>query len=156
MFFEDPPAAFANLRGISAPGAAMIFSCFRERGDNPFFTEIDRLLPGAPSEPDPAAPGPFAFSDPHQVEDILARGGWQGIQFERFDFPMIAGADAEPVEDALTYFTRIGPAAAAAREMNEGDRQRFLGKLRNLCERHCEDGVVSLSASAWIVTARRD
>ena len=47
MFFDDPVAAFSNLAGLSAPGAGMMFSCFRDREENPFFTEVARLLPRA-------------------------------------------------------------------------------------------------------------
>ena len=73
--------------------------------------------------------------------------------FEPFDFPMIAGTGEDPVGDALAYFSAIGPAAAAAREMDPAARARFFDRVRELVERNCRDGVVSLSAAAWIVTA---
>ena len=47
MFFDDPPAAFANLAALAARGANLLFSCFRDRAENPFFTEIGRLLPAS-------------------------------------------------------------------------------------------------------------
>src|SRR5690606_32551346 len=31
MFFGDPVAAFTNLCDVAAPGASLLFSCFRER-----------------------------------------------------------------------------------------------------------------------------
>ena len=31
MFFDDPEAAFTNIRSGAVPGAQMLFSCFRDR-----------------------------------------------------------------------------------------------------------------------------
>lgn len=155
MFFDDPPSAFANLSGEARDGTSFMFSCFRAVSENPFFTEVGRLLPEAPPPVDPAAPGPFAFADRERVSHILHAGGWTDIAFEEFDFPMIAGAGSEPVEEAFSYFSRIGPAARGAAELQGEARLRFLDRVRDLCERKCHDGIVALPAAAWIVTARK-
>jgi len=155
MFFADPPAAFANFASFAADGAALLFSCFRDRNENPFFTEIGSLIP-PPSEPlDPYAPGPFAFAERGHVAAILGDAGWAEIAFEPFDFAMIAGAGEDPIEDAMGYFTRIGPAAAAMREMDETTRGRTLAAIREVVAENCRDDVVALRAACWIVTARR-
>lgn len=155
MFFADPPSAFANLAKQAQPGSSLMFSCFREVAQNPFFTEILGLLPEKPEAMDPTAPGPFAFADQDWVIPILRSGGWDSISFEKFDFPMIAGAGESAVEDAVTYFSLIGPAARAAAEMDASARERFLGRVRTLCERNCREGIVSLPAAAWIVSAKK-
>jgi len=155
MFFADSPSAFANLASFAAEGAGLLFSCFRDRSENPFFTEIGALLPPAPEPADPYAPGPFAFAERDHVESVLADGGWSDIAFEPFDFAMIAGAGENPIDDAMGYFQRIGPAAAALRELDEANRSRMLGGLRDVVTEHCRDGVVALRAATWIVTARR-
>lgn len=156
MFFDDPIAAFRNLRDAAAPGAGLLFSCFRRREENPFFTEVARLLPEPPPPPpDPHAPGPFAFADSARVENILHNAGWTGVAFESFDFAMIAGAGADPVEDTLAYFSTIGPAARAARELDDPAREAFSDRVRELAARNLREGIVSLRAGAWIVTARK-
>ncbi|WAT18040.1 methyltransferase domain-containing protein [Aurantiacibacter sp. MUD11] len=155
MFFDDPPAAFANLARQAAPGANLIFSCFRPVKENPFFTEVMRLLPEAPPPTAPDAPGPFAFGDRDRVEAILRAGGWSDIAFEAFDFPMIAGVGENAVDEAVTYFSRIGPASRIAAEMDEASRDRFLGRVRDLAQRNCTEGVVALRAAAWIVSASK-
>ena len=155
MFFDDPVAAFAHLREIAAPGAGLLFSCFRGRHENPAFTEVACLLPEPPPPPDDLhAPGPFAFAERRHVEDILQRAGWTGVGFESFDFAMVVGAGADPVEDTLAYFATIGPAARAARELEESAREAFFDRVRDLASRHLREGIVSLRAAAWIVTAR--
>ena len=74
--------------------------------------------------------------------------------FESFDFAMVVGAGADPVEDTLAYFATIGPAARAARELDESAREAFFDRVRDLASRHLREGIVSLRAAAWIVTAR--
>ncbi|VVT12808.1 class I SAM-dependent methyltransferase [Erythrobacter sp. EC-HK427] len=155
MFFDDPAAAFAHLAGQAQSGAGLLFSCFRERVRNPFFTEITRLLPQAP-EPAPAdAPGPFAFADSERVRGILTAAGWADFAAKPLDLPMIAGAGDDPVEEAVAYFLKIGPAARAAAELDPAARERFITRLRELLSRHCFGGIVSLPAAMWLITARK-
>jgi len=153
MFFDDPQAAFANLARIAAPGAGLMFSCFRDPAHNPLFSEVSRLLPAPPAPADPHAPGPFAFADPAHVEPILAAAGWRGVDFEPFDFAMVVGGGDDPVEDAIAYFAAIGPAARAAAEMPAARAERLFDDLRAFARRHLIDDLVVLRAATWIVTA---
>jgi hypothetical protein len=155
MFFTDPVAAFANLASIAADGADLVFSCFRDPAHNPFLTEAMRLLPEAPPPQDPTAPGPFAFADDERVGGILTAAGWRDVAFEKVDFPMITGAGEDPIADAVTYFSRIGPASRVVATMDQAARATFEDRLRGLAQSHCSDGIVSLPAAAWIVRARR-
>jgi SAM-dependent methyltransferase len=155
MFFTDPLAAFSNLAAIAAPDAWLLFSCFRRWEQNPAFADVARLLPVPPPPPATDAPGPFGFSDSARVEEIIARAGWAGIAFESFDFPMIVGAGEDPVEDTCGYFSLIGPAARALRELDVDARDAFFAELRDLARQNQRDGIVALRAAAWIVTARR-
>ena len=38
MFFEDPVAAFENIRRAAKPGGRMAFVCWRTEAENPTFT----------------------------------------------------------------------------------------------------------------------
>lgn len=153
MFFADPVAAFGHLAQQAAPGAHLLFSCFRDRSLNPFFTDIAALLPEPPALSPPNAPGPFAFADGNRVRDMLARGGWSDIHARQLDLPMIAGAGEDPIEDAVSYFQRIGPAAQAAAALDPEAREAFLARLRQCVAEHCHEGIVSFRAAMWIVTA---
>lgn len=155
MFFDEPVAAFTNLAAVADEKANLLFSCFRDRAENPFFTEIGSLLPDPVAAPDPQAPGPFAFADPERVEAILLGAGWSRPKFEPFDFAMVAGAGDDAIEDAVTYFQTIGPAAVALREMPEVERAGVIGDIRRLVTANCHDGVVAMQASCWIVTAAK-
>lgn len=155
MFFDDPPSAFTNLANIAASGARLLFSCFRAPAVNPFFTSVAALLPGPVEPPPPDAPGPFAFARQQRIEDILSAGGWEQIAIDPFDFAMIVGGGEDPVEDAVQYFSSIGPAAIAARSMSENDRETFFDKVRALATANLHEGLVSLPAAGWIVSARK-
>lgn len=153
MFFDDPPAAFAHLRRTAASSAALVFSCFRSSRENPWMSDVTRLL-DLPPPVDPYAPGPFAFADPQRVEAILAAAGWTEIDFEPVDFAYVAGTGADPVADAEAFFARIGPAAATLRELRGAALEQAQTRIRDwLAERSTGD-LVAFSAAAWVVTAR--
>ena len=153
MFFDDPLGAFTHLRGISASGASLVFSCFRTPRENRWAADIAELLGLAPST-DPHAPGPFAFADPQYVEPILAAAGWLEIDFEPVDFAYIAGMGSDPVSEAAAFFSRIGPAATALRELKGDARTQAEGRITEWLENHRSGDLVALGAAAWIVTAR--
>jgi SAM-dependent methyltransferase len=155
MFFADPVAAFAHLAEVAAPGAALCFSCFRSATENPWASGIARLLPGSPPG-DPLAPGPFAFADPDRVRTILASAGWGKPTVDAVDFRYIAGSGPRAAAEACDFFSRIGPAARAMREMPEPERDSFRERLRGFVAEHSANGEVAFPAAAWIVTARRD
>lgn len=155
MFFPDPVSAFANLRAQAAPGARLVFSCFRDRRDNPWASRIADLLPaGTLAPPEPGAPGPFAFSDPAHVESILSAAAWREVSFTQVDYAYVAGAGGDPVGDALSYFLTIGPAAAAAAELEPEERSIFVDRLETFLIGHRDGSIVALPAAAWIVAAR--
>lgn len=152
MFFDVPVMAFANLRQISAPGARLVFSCFRSPSLNPWASELASLLE-LPSVGESTAAGPFAFADKEHVTGILDNAGWREVSFDPVDFAYIAGAGDDPVEEALQFFRRIGPAAPALRALDEEGRERAEGWLRTWLDEHRSGNLVAFPAAAWIVTA---
>ncbi|WP_100865437.1 class I SAM-dependent methyltransferase [Novosphingobium kunmingense] len=153
MFFDDPVAAFANLHGLSAPDAHLVFSCFRPASENPWASEAAALI-GAQQAGDSTAPGPFAFADPAHVAAILEGAGWREPQFEEVNFAYVAGKGEDPVEDALAFFSQIGPAARALSALAGEERVRAEGWLRDWLEEHRSGDIVAFTAAAWIVSAR--
>ncbi|MGN3973979.1 class I SAM-dependent methyltransferase [Tsuneonella sp. SYSU-LHT278] len=155
MFFPDPVAAFAHLRAQAAPGARLLFSCFRERSENPWASRIAELLPPGKVQPtEPGAPGPFAFSERAYVEAILVGANWRDIAFEKVDYAYVAGVGGDPVGDALTYFLAIGPAAAAAAELDPDERRVFADRLEAFLAEYRDGSIVAMPAAAWVVSAR--
>lgn len=156
MFFADPVAAFANLRANAAPGAHLVFSCFRSPRENPWASELTAMLPAnaAAAPPDPDAPGPFAFARQDRVQAILAGAGWNHITLEAFDFAYIAGQGDDPIADAASVFSRIGPAAQALRQLPEAERSRLQVQIDAWLQAHRSGNLVAFPAATWIVLAR--
>ncbi|WP_324827087.1 class I SAM-dependent methyltransferase [Qipengyuania zhejiangensis] len=155
MFFADPVAAFAHLSRAAKNDARLVFSCFRSRRENLWVSELAGALPPENTlEPERYAPGPFAFGKREFVEDILSQAGWHDIGLEAIDYPMLAGEGENAVDDALSYFLRIGPAARVVAMMDQAKRDEAIPRLRAVIERHQDGASVALPAAGWLVTAR--
>ena len=105
---------------------------------------------------DPHEPGPFAFADARgsmRSSTLPVRASLRVLRALRFCDGRGSGDD--PVEDAVGYFSRIGPAARALAELEADERARFADLVGALAERNLYDGIVSLRAAAWIVTGRK-
>lgn len=149
MFFADPVAAFTRLRARAAAGARLVFSCFADRSRNAFASELLVTLTGTvPVDPGGYAPGPFGFADQSLVADILTRAGWIIEPPVTVDFAYIAGEGAEPVADAASFLSRIGPVAAALGVAS--DRAAQLSRLTAALAAYQVADRVLFPASAWI------
>lgn len=153
MFFDDPPAAFANVRASMKQGGRLVFICWRAFPENVWsFAPVGALAPllAAPlPPPDESLPGPFAFANAGKIEAILAAAGWRGVSVTPWDGALRVGANAE---DAADYLLKIGPSARAIAEhgLDPAAARRLI--VNRLAEAQTADGVV-LAAACWIVCA---
>jgi SAM-dependent methyltransferase len=109
MFFDDPTAAFANIRSHLHPGGRLTFACWQRAADNPWFSgpAFQSLLPPAPDpEPGKSAGGPFALADPERTAAILTVAGWSAI--ERFAYSHTAVVGPEALFDEPDYLRFLG------------------------------------------------
>ncbi len=151
MFFEDPTAAFANLRRALKPGGRLAFLCWRSIFENPIMTlpmqaAAKHLPPAEP--PAPGAPGPFAFADADRVRAILTDAGFAGIAIAPQD--MLGGGNT--LEDAVGMALRVGPLGRMLREHPDAG-PAALDDIRAALAAHVTDGLVRLPSATWIVTA---
>ena len=158
MFFEDPPAAFANVRRALRPGGRLAFVCWQARERNPWMMApaIAAMQHVAfPPPPPPDAPGPFAFADAERVRDILTAAGFEDIAHEAVDRPMPLGSGG--LDEALELFLAVGPVGQALREAQAGpeQRERVVAAVREALARFETPRGLEAPASAWVVTARR-
>lgn len=161
MFFDDPVAAFTNIRRAASPGARLVFVCWRD-GDNPMFTTgIDVLAAKLESPPpalDPTLPGPLAFGDPDRVRAVLADAGWGDVALEAFDGVCdfgIGGSDGVEERVRLILANRTGQQARAELQERLGDAgwAAAVDELRAELRRLRVDGVVKFPGRTWLVTA---
>jgi SAM-dependent methyltransferase len=156
MFFQDPVAAFRNLRGALAPGGRFAFVCWREMARNGWMLEPMAALAKHITLPPPAAPdapGPFAFADEKRVSAILEGAGFRDVTLEPHDAEM-ALAGGPDAEQTAEFFLEIGPAAAAAREAGVTDLAPLRRSIVEVLARHRRADGFYLPSASWIVTAR--
>jgi SAM-dependent methyltransferase len=155
MFFDDPPAAFANLRRALKPGGRLAFVCWRALADNPWASvPLAAGKPFLPEMPpsDPLAPGPFAFADAVRVRSILEAAGFSGIDVALHDNAMNLGTD---LGFAAAMNLRIGPLSRAAAEADEPTRAKILEAVNGaLASFVAGNGVIAPPAACWLVAAR--
>ncbi len=155
MFFDDPAAAFANIRTAAAPGGRLAFVCWRAPAENEYAAmpfEIARpLMPPLP-QADPQAPGPFALSDPDRLRGILAGAGFSAIGIDRLDGVMRMGATAE---QAGIQATSLGPTARALAKFDDSVRARVLAAVTDAFRAYpVTDGQITCRIACWLVGAR--
>jgi SAM-dependent methyltransferase len=151
MFFDDPVAAFANLRHAVRPGGRLDAFVWRGADENPYMTAAEQatapLLPPMPAK-QPDAPGQFAFARPERVRDILARGGWHAIDIEAVDV-----ACSYPTAQAELYVSRLGPLGRLMPTLDEPERLRLTGIARAAIEPFVRRDRVRFTAACWRVRA---
>lgn len=162
MFFDDPVAAFANIRRAAAPEARLAFACWRGRGENPMFTlGVDVLaarLDPPPERGSPGSPGPMAFADRDHLHAVLDRSGWRGIGIEPFDFTCDFGfGGGDGVEERLSVILGSFVGQRAHRELRpvlgEEGWERLLDEVRVELRRNLRAGAVRFGGAAWSVSA---
>lgn len=152
MFFEDPVAAFANLRRATRPGGHALLIAWRPAADNPYMTAAERavapLLPDLPPRKT-SGPGQFAFGDADYVRDVLAGAAWHDVAVTPLDVPC-----AFPAADLDRYVTRLGPLGLALRDADAGLRARVTDAVAAAFAPHVADGEVRFTAACWAIRAR--
>jgi SAM-dependent methyltransferase len=163
MFFEDPVAAFANIRSVCAPGATMTFICWRD-GDNPMFTLGNTVLEAHFDPPlpptDPSGPGSRSLGDPQKIDTVLTAAGWSGVAVEKFDGLCdygVFGTDGVEERLAIILASSTGRRATSelAPKLGEQAWAQLLDEVRNELRRNLVDGVVRFPGHTWLVTATK-
>lgn len=151
MFFDDPVAAFANLRRAARPGARLDIVAWRSPGDNPFMTAAERaaqdFLPPLPAR-ELDAPGQFAFARRERIAGILAGSGWKGADIAALDVACRFPAHALP-----HYLARMGPIGRLLQEMDDAAREALMPVLSRAFAPYVHGEEVRFVAACWRVRA---
>ena len=147
MFFNDPVAAFSNLRRALKEGGHLAFVCWRALADN----DLDAvpLEAARPHLPVPLVTGlendpPFSLADPDTVHALLGEAGFRDISVDPYDQAVTTG-DLDTMVDVTLA---VGTLGRIVRE-NPDFRSVVEAPVRSVLE---ERGG-GLTAAVWIVTA---
>ena len=153
MFFDDPAAAFGNLRKALRRGGRLAFLCWRSRDENPFFTvgfaEAAAVLGVRELAPGPAAA--FSLADTGQTGALLSGAGFGGAEFAKVDEPMLIGRD---VADVIEYERASPSAAGFLGDLSAAQSAELTRALRDSLAPYASPGGVTMPGAAWLVTAR--
>jgi len=156
MFFDDPVAAFTNLRRATQHGGRIVFVCWQPMAANPWL-----LVPGAaladhvplPEPGSPDAPGMFALADPSRVRDLLTAAGWREINVTPAHTSILVGGGGT-VDDAVAFLRGGSMARSLLANADPLTEQRALASVRSALLPYADSDGVHLGAAVWIVHAR--
>jgi SAM-dependent methyltransferase len=155
MFFGEPVSAFRHLRRSMRPHGRCVFVCWRAPRDNSWamtpLVAARKAMGITPAPADPHAPGPFAFADDGRLRAILSHAGFDQIDVQRFDAPVLLGPTPRA---AAENAVRVGPTSRLVREVGSENLPTILDAVESaLGELASHDGQVRLNGSTWIVAA---
>ncbi len=158
MFFENPVAAFRNMRTALKPDGRLTMIVWRTMDDNPWLGAAKAIalkhLPPPGEGAETCGPGPFSMAGQEMVTGQLCAAGYDRINFERVDAPVRMG---NSIEDAIDFQLALGPAGEVFREageLGEQKRGKIEADLRTLLEPFVTDDGVVMGSSSWVITAR--
>jgi SAM-dependent methyltransferase len=152
MFFDDPAAAFGNLRKALRRGGRLAFVCWRTRAENPVFTigfaEVAAVL-GLREMPGPGAA--FSLAGTGRVGALLSGAGFGGIEFAKADEPMLIGRD---VDDVLEYERASPTATEILTGLSPAQAAELTRQVRDSLVAYASPDGVTMPGAAWLVTAQ--
>jgi SAM-dependent methyltransferase len=83
MFFDDPVAAFANIRRHVADGGRFVFVCWQVAERNNWHLGealVPFVAPASPPEPGRSTTGPFDLGDADRTARLLGAAGWSDVE----------------------------------------------------------------------------
>jgi SAM-dependent methyltransferase len=155
MFFEDPVAAFTNVRRLIDDAGICSFTCWQ----NPFVNEW-MMVPGAafleatgqaPSLPGPDEPGPFSLSEPDRITQVLTDAGFRNIDITSHE--SVATIPETDLDSLVALGARVGPVRDYLRDVDNITRERVMREVRGNLGERVESGTLPLSAAAFVVRA---
>ena len=154
MFFDNPIAAFTNIKTALTPEGRLSFVCWQAPRHNAWVSlvgaAVQPLLP-EPTEPvDPKAPGPFAFADRDYLFDLLEQAGFTNITIEPYEAKLKLASN---LDDALRFQSEIGPMARVLAELSGEKQAQAMQAARSVLAQQMTDDGLHLGSATWLVSA---
>jgi SAM-dependent methyltransferase len=152
MFFDDPAAAFANLREALRRGGRLAFVCWRTRAENPIFTTGFAGTAAAAGLREPPGPSAaFSLAGTGRVSALLRGAGFGGIEFAKADEPMLIGRD---VDDVLEHERASPTATEILTGLSPVQAAELTRQVRDRLAAYASPDGVTMPGAAWLVTAQ--
>ena len=156
MFFSDPELAFGRIRRAMRRGGKLVFACWQDLFSNEWM-----FVPGSavitvtgvlPPMPGPGEPGPFSLAESGLAAALLGRAGFTDIAADPVS--MTLALPESDVASLAELSQLVGPVREALRGADDPTRRRIIDAVDDALQAKVADGVLRLSASAYIISAR--
>ena len=157
MFFESPLEAFKNIYGSLKTSGSLNFVCWTNMMENEFIIEgmdiitkyTQKVLPEVTNEP-----GPFAFSEPEYINEVLESAGFKNINVDKV-YTSISTKDS--AEQDAELLMGIGPRARILSEENLSSEQisTIKNEIIDLCKKRKIGKEITYKACLNYVSANK-
>ncbi|GAB5415597.1 MAG: methyltransferase domain-containing protein [Congregibacter sp.] len=155
MFFEDPPAAFANLRSWLNPGGQFAFAVWGPLPQNAWIACLRQVIANLVElpKPPPDAPGPFRYADADRFCQLLETAGFSNLSVAPWqgELALGGGMDAKTAAAFCLSAFSVGDLV--------GDDPALLHRaeadLAECLVEYEQGGVVRMPSAVNIVSGRR-
>jgi SAM-dependent methyltransferase len=156
MFFDDPVAAFANLRTALRRNGRTVFVCWQNIAGNEWV-----LVPGTAAAAhvpprdvgESGAPGPFALGDAERLRAYLTGAGFGDVGIEPLAESILLGGGGT-LDDAVDFFRSTSMARTLFAEASPDEVARAIEAVREAMAPYQTPEGVRLGTAAWLVHAR--
>jgi ubiquinone/menaquinone biosynthesis C-methylase UbiE len=158
MFFDDPVAAFANLRHALAPGGRLAFITWQPLEANEWVMQVGRPVAKHVELPQlgglAGGPGMFALKDPDEIASLLDAAGFVEIETEAISPTILIGGGGT-VGESLDFLLGMGIVRGLLGRLEPEARDEAIEEIRTALNERNEPGIgIRLGTGAWLVTAR--
>ena len=153
MFFEDPIAAFKNIKKSLVRNGRLTFVCWSNREENDWInlsSNVASQFLELPPKANPKDPGPFAFEDYFYIKEILIKAGWSNIKIKAYKKKIIIG---DTLDSAADFLSRMGPMSVPFENANEQTKEKVVSALKECYSKYFTPKGVEFHFSSWIVSA---
>ncbi len=157
MFFDDPVAAFANIRSSMRDAGRLVFVCWQ-----PLIANEWMAVPGLaaaqhvalPPPAPPGAPGPFSFGDGEHVRDVLERAGYRNVVVDPVIESILLGGGGS-LDETAAFLRSTGMARTLFADSPPEAVERAIAAIEAALEPYSTPEGVRLGAAGWLVHAHR-
>ena len=158
MFFDDPMAAFVNLRRVVAPGGRAVFVCWQGLEVNEWLMVIGRavaqhvVLPRFGGQA--GGSGMFSLCDPGEIASVLQSAGFEHVECDPLTPTVLVGGGGT-LDESVDFLFGMGMARGLIGLVGPDDHDAVIDAVRReLAERYEPNIGLRLGTAAWLVSAR--
>jgi SAM-dependent methyltransferase len=158
MFFNEPQAAFVNLRRWLVPGGRFAFAVWGPPADNEWMTVTRGAVATVATLPaiEPAAPGPFRYADAASLLVLLERARFVDIEVNDWRGALPLGGTLRADDAAAFALASFSSFTERLSDAGDDAHDRARRELASRLARYEQDGAVMMGARVHIVSGKAE